>query len=497
MTRLSERKMENRGAIKRFVHDSKNPQWPTILFAPFMKIAPAGCGLNGWRARSIGSHHTKNSKHYTEKDGLPNNKIWGILEDDRGRLWLSTNNGISCFDPSVSASSAFKNYTVRDGLSHQEFNRGAWFKSDNGEMFFGSMNGVTVFHPDSIRDNPFVPPVVITACKRYNTDDAEGIAIVERGISARQEIKFSYKDNIISFEFVALSFRNAEQNQYAYKLEGYREQWIQLGTHREATFTNLDPGEYVLRVKASNNDGVWNEEAPLHGVKITITPPWWRTRWAYSIYALLVITGGFVTNRIQRQRLIKKERERAEAERKERELKKAEELKIAYEKLTEAHERLKVTQQQLLTQEKLASLGQLTAGIAHEIKNPLNFVNNFAALSVDLAKELQEELERRKAKGDGRGAESEEHGAKGEDEFKNIEEILETLIQNAEKINHHGKRADSIVKSMMQHARGSSGQRELVDINHLLDEAVNLVYHGMRLMMLRSMLRLKRYDETK
>ncbi len=157
--------------------------------------------------------------------------------------------------------------------------------------------------------------------------------------------------------------------------------------------------------------------------------------------------------------------------RKEVELQKAAELKAAYQELDAAHTNLKATQQQLITQEKLASLGQLTAGIAHEIKNPLNFVNNFAALSVDLAKELREEI-----------AKLEDGGSKIVDgeRLASIKEILETLEQNAEKINHHGKRADSIVKSMMQHARGSSGQREMVDINHLLDEAVNLTYHGMR-----------------
>jgi signal transduction histidine kinase len=148
-------------------------------------------------------------------------------------------------------------------------------------------------------------------------------------------------------------------------------------------------------------------------------------------------------------------------------------LEAAKAQVEAALENLKKTQQQLVTQEKLASLGQLTAGIAHEIKNPLNFVNNFAALSVDLAKELREEIGKQRAEGEG-------PGAKSKDDFANIEEIIDTLIQNAEKINHHGKRADNIVKSMMQHARGSSGQRELVDINHLLDEAVNLTYHGMR-----------------
>ncbi|MDZ7344741.1 MAG: hypothetical protein ONA90_09555, partial [candidate division KSB1 bacterium] len=471
---------ERSGQFKRFGHDPKNPRSVANNFIRAIYEDRAGrlwIGTDGGLDEL--DRTTKQFKHYTEKDGLPNNRIYCILEDDRGRLWLSTNNGISRFDPFASVGPAFKNYTVRDGLSHQEFNRGAYFKSGSGEMFFGSMNGVTAFHPDSIKDNPFVPPVVITSCKRYNTDDAEGIAIVEKGISARQEIKFSYKDNIITFEFAALNFRNPAQNQYAYKLEGYREQWIQLGAHREATFTNLDPGEYVLRVKGSNEDGVWNEEGA--SIKIIITPPWWRTRWAYAVYALLVIAIVFATNRAQRRRLIIKERERAETARKDLELKKAAELKAAYEKLAEAYERLKATQQQLVTQEKLASLGQLTAGIAHEIKNPLNFVTNFAALSVELARELREEL------------------AKIEDRegLANIDGLLQNLIQNAEKINHHGKRADNIVKSMMQHARGSSGERELADINQLLDEAVNLTYHGLRAQDVSFNIAIeKQYDET-
>ncbi len=290
---------EQSGQFQRFAHDPENPHSLANNFIRCIYESRNG-GSAGrlWIGTDGGldemDRATKRFKHYTEKDGLPNNNIWGILEDERGRLWLSTSNGISCFDPqastgsaSASTNSAFKNYTVRDGLSHQEFNRGAYFKSDHGEMFFGGMNGVTAFHPDSIKDNPFVPPVVITACKRYNTEDAAGIAIIEKGISARKEVVFSYKDNIISFEFAALSFRNAEQNQYAYKLEGYREQWIQLGTRREATFTNLDPGTYVLRVKGSNNDGVWNEAGA--ALKIIIIPPWWKTWWAYTLYGVLFI----------------------------------------------------------------------------------------------------------------------------------------------------------------------------------------------------------------
>jgi signal transduction histidine kinase/CheY-like chemotaxis protein len=132
-----------------------------------------------------------------------------------------------------------------------------------------------------------IPPVVITAFKRYNTDDAEGIGIVEKGISAQKAITVSYKDNILSFEFAALSYRNTFKNKYAYKLEGYSDQWIQLGTERRVSFTNLDPGEYTLRVKGSNNDGVWNEEGA--SLKITVTPPWWKTKWAYAFYVLLFV----------------------------------------------------------------------------------------------------------------------------------------------------------------------------------------------------------------
>ncbi len=140
----------------------------------------------------------------------------------------------------------------------------------------------------------------------------------------------------------------------------------------------------------------------------------------------------------------------------------------AYKQLHATLEHLKTTQQQLIVQEKLASLGALTAGIAHEIKNPLNFVNNFAALSIELAHELREEIEARKTK------------SAGQEDFADLEEILAMLVQNAEKINHHGKRADSIVKSMMEHSRGSSGERVRVHINDLLEEAVNLTYHGLR-----------------
>jgi ligand-binding sensor domain-containing protein/serine phosphatase RsbU (regulator of sigma subunit) len=225
-------------------------------------------------------------RRYFEKEGLPNSYILGILEDERANLWISTVKGISRFDPQRQT---FRNYDLSDGLQGDEFNSGACARDPRtGEMYFGGTNGFNVFHPDRVKDNPFVPPVVLSGFIRYNTDDAEGKPIVEKGISAKREITLSYKDNVASFEFAALSYHNTFKNRYAYRLEGYGDGWIQLGTDRQATFTNLDGGEYTLQVKGSNNDGIWNDAGT--SLRIVVTPPWWKTRWAYTSYALL----GFV-----------------------------------------------------------------------------------------------------------------------------------------------------------------------------------------------------------
>lgn len=221
---------------------------------------------------------------YRENDGLPNDVVYGILEDENGTLWLSTNFGISNFNPETGV---FKNYDARDGLQSNEFNGGAYASTSNGELLFGGINGFNLFHPKDIVDNAYIPPIVISAFQRYNSDDAAGVAIVEKGISEKDGLELSYKDNIISFEFAALSFRNVLKNQYAYKLEGFNDHWIQLGTKRDVTFTNLDPGDYTLRVRGSNNDGLWNEAGT--SVNLTVIPPWWKTWWAYAMYTLLIV----------------------------------------------------------------------------------------------------------------------------------------------------------------------------------------------------------------
>jgi len=243
---------------------------------------------------------------YREKDGLPNSMVWGILEDAHGRLWISTNKGLALFDQRTAT---FHAYDYTDGLQGDEFNQNA-FASDarTGELYFGGANGFTRFHPDSVRANSFVPPVAFTSFVRYNSDDAAGKPIEEPGIDAKEEIRISYKDNVAVIEFAALNYFNTFKNQYAYKLEGFTENWIQLGPEHRATFTNLDGGSYTLRVKGSNNAGVWNEEGG--SLRMVVSPPWWKTPWAYAGYLLLAFGVAFTARRVELNRREQKSRMR-------------------------------------------------------------------------------------------------------------------------------------------------------------------------------------------
>jgi two-component system sensor histidine kinase ChiS len=245
-------------------------------------------------------------RRYRERDGLPNDVVLGILEDNSGNLWISTNKGLAKFHPSTGT---FRTFDASDGLQGNEFNQNAYARNPlTGEMYFGGASGFTVFHPDSVHDNPYIPPVVFSAYRRYNTDDTEGKPIEEKGIFTRSAVRLTYKDNIATFEFAALNFHNTFRNQYAYRLEGFSDSWIQLGREHRATFTNLDPGEYILRVKGSNNDGVWNEQGT--ALTITVTPPWWRTTWAYAFYGLFLMSALYGVRRVEINRREQKTRVR-------------------------------------------------------------------------------------------------------------------------------------------------------------------------------------------
>jgi len=218
--------------------------------------------------------------HYNMEKGLPNEVIYGILEDRQGNLWLSTNDGIARFNP---VTEKFKNYTEKDGLQSDEFNGGAYFSSPRtGEMFFGGINGFNSFYPEGLKDNTHVPPIAITAFLKFNKE-----VKLDRPISEIKEIELSYRDYVFSFEFAALDFTVPQKNKYAYKMEGLDDEWIYTDAWRRfATYTTLSPGEYVFRVKGSNNDETWNEEGV--SLRIIITPPFWQTWW-FRIIAFLLI----------------------------------------------------------------------------------------------------------------------------------------------------------------------------------------------------------------
>lgn len=246
-----------------------------------------------------------NSDDYTfrkfyQSTGLPNDVIYGMLEDDSGNLWVSTNNGL-CKISFEDGNFVVKKFDITDGLQNNEFDQNSFCKGPEGKMYFGGINGFNVFHPDSIKDNLYIPPVVITDFKILNESvpisnginrelrksTYRGSVFLDKSISETDTIYLSYTDDVLSIEFAALNYTVPEKNQYSYKMEGFDKDWIYAGTRRFVTYTNLDAGEYVFRVRACNNDGIWNNE----GVSLTmfVAPPPWATWWAYGFYLLVII----------------------------------------------------------------------------------------------------------------------------------------------------------------------------------------------------------------
>jgi signal transduction histidine kinase len=226
---------------------------------------------------------TQTFKRYTEKEGLPNNSVLGILEDDHGVLWLTTNNGLARFDPHESR---FTTYDVTDGLQGNEFNSNAYFRSRDGTMYVGGMNGFNRFAPQNIQPNSVPPLIAITRFEVFNEP-------LLMDLTGKTPIQLTYQQDFVTFEFAALDFSAPQKNQYAYKLEGFDKEWVQSNDRRYVTYTNLPGGEYTFRVKAANSDGVWNATGV--SLPVMITPPIWEMWWfqgiGLAVFALLTITG--------------------------------------------------------------------------------------------------------------------------------------------------------------------------------------------------------------
>jgi signal transduction histidine kinase/ligand-binding sensor domain-containing protein len=385
---------------------------------------------------------------FTIHDGLPDNHVVTLVTDQAGMLWMATGRELCRLDPVTRKLRVFDN---QDGLLSQVFT-GACTRTPTGELAFGCTNGFVVFRPSEMGGNPYKPPVCITQVQVRDSTR----------LFPQSPLTLAYDDNVISFNFVGLNYIAPKKAQYAYQLEGVNNEWVYCGMQRTATYSFLAPGDYVFRVKASNNDGVWNEKGA--AIRLVILPPWWRTWWAYTLYTLLATLGIWALVRYRSRQLLRANQllERKVALRTEEVIQQKQEIETQRNHLADALTELKGTQDQLIQREKLASLGELMAGIAHEIQNPLNFVNNFSDISVDLVTELEDE--QKKAQRD-----TEQEGS-----------LLEDLKKNMEKISHHGNRASSIVRGMLEHTRTGGGERYPVDLNALIDEYMRLAYHGQR-----------------
>ena len=389
---------------------------------------------------------TETFTRYSESDGLSTNLTEVILEGDDGEMWIATKNGIAQMVTNENLDKVtFINYNSSDGLGGDTFLSLGGIRASDGRYYFGGDHGLTTFSSITVNNTP--PELIISDLMISNQSimDIRDNSPLNNSLLNTEAIVLTHEQNNLSFEFAALHYANPEKNQYAHILKGYEEDWV-YDNRNFASYTNLDPGEYEFVIRASNAYGIWNEEGK--SLKIKILRPWWQTWWAYVLYIVILGSAIYIIVSVRSYYLRKENRILEER------------VEHRTAQLNKTIDELKTTQSQLIQSEKMASLGELTAGIAHEIQNPLNFVNNFSDVSSELIDEMNEELDK--------------------NDIEEAKLIAADIKQNLGKISHHGKRADDIVKSMLQHSRAGSGVKELTDINLLADEYLRLAYHGLR-----------------
>ncbi|HEX6387732.1 MAG TPA: two-component regulator propeller domain-containing protein [Anaerolineae bacterium] len=313
--------------------------------------------------------------HYGEHNGLLNDTIYAILEDGHGNLWFSSNMGLTRFNPQTET---FEHFAKRDGLQSNEFNQWAAYKTSSGEMLFGGINGFNAFHPDLVHRISYIPPVVITGFQLFNEPVFPGPGSpLTQLIESTAEVELSYQDDFFTFEFAALHYSSPEDNQYAYMLEGFDKDWNNVGTRRFAGYTNVPPGNYTFRVKATNSDGIWNEAGP--ALRIVIPLPFWQTWWFRATVALglVVVVASAVAWRVrtidlQRQQLALQVNERT---------KELQETLVQLEHSKEAAEAANRAKSIFL------------ANMSHEFRTPLNAILGFTRLMLHDTSFAKEQIE--------------------------------------------------------------------------------------------------------
>jgi signal transduction histidine kinase/streptogramin lyase len=428
---------------------------------------------------NIFDRQTDNFRFFGPSDDFHGEMLQGLICDDRGNLWISHNRGISkLFLPGDSTwlyKPLFNHYDVSDGLQGHTFNPGAVFKSASGELYFGGTNGYNVFHPDSIKVNPNRPLVYITS---FHIDQER--MYFDQPVYEMETIHLKHKDNIFSLRFVALNYSNSHKNQYAYMLEGFEDNWTYSGNAREVRYTNIDPGRYSFHVRGSNNDGLWSSMPA--SINIIIHPPWYRTLLAYTGYVVLtlLIIFGYIRWRTMR---LRRDKERLEQQVKERTatiaeqneeitatnnelesqkkelLSQKEELFSQKEELQQTLDQLKETQDQLIQSEKLAALGGLVAGVAHEINTPVGISVTAASSLMDETTQMAELYKQNKI---------------SRNEFK---EFLNTANQSARLILSNMERTANLVQSFKQvSVDQSTSQKRKFKLKAYTEDVIRSMY---------------------
>jgi signal transduction histidine kinase/ligand-binding sensor domain-containing protein len=450
----------------------------------------------GTEGSGVSRYNGKSFTNYTTSQGLADNAIYAIAEDTfRHIIWFGTNLGLSGFrqNPSSNPDSAgylFENFNKNTGYPVKDPNNNALMLDKSGILWTGcGDNKLIRFDYDAVNKNrePLALQIqnikinnenvcwndLLQRTQKKKTKDSlivlnEMITTFGKVLSTtvldsmREKygdihfdsvdgfypiphgIELPYGDNNLSFDFAAIEPARPKQVGYQYKLDGYDKDWSPLNNNTSVTYGNIAEGNYTFNLRAISPYGIWSKTE----YRFSVLPPWQRTWLAYTVYLLLFL--GLLWSFIYyRSRKLRRENRILE-----------EKVSHRTEQLKQSLEELKSTQSQLIQSEKMASLGELTAGIAHEIQNPLNFVNNFSEMNKELLAEMNEEIQ------------------KGN--YDEVKALAKDVTENEEKINHHGKRADAIVKGMLQHSRTKSGMKEPTDINALAEEYLRLVYYGLR-----------------
>lgn len=321
--------------------------------------------------------------NYNSTNGLPHNRIQAIVEDNQRNIWVSSGGGITQFNRKTQK---FRNYTKEDGLQSDQFFQQSFFKTRKGEIYFGGYNGFNCFQPENLKDNDFVVPVYLTDFQIFNKPVSFGTPKSQfpKHISEAKEITLNWSQSVFSFSFAAINYTSSEKNQYAYMMEGFEKEWNYTNSSRRyVTYTNLDPGQYTFKVKASNNDGIWNETGV--SLDIIILPPWWKTWWFIAFLVLTLFVIVFLTYylRLRFYREKQKELSRLVDQR-------TNELTSANHKLLERQALIEKQSEELVklnsTKDRILSI------IAHDLRNPFNVVSGFSEILLEDFRQLSPEI---------------------------------------------------------------------------------------------------------